>query len=512
MNCRKCGNPIEEGSLFCGVCGAKVEAAPPVTQGAYNNAPNAQRAGYPPQKNPNQPYPQQRPYPQNAPYPPQAYPPQPRNASVNIDKKKAAKIGVIAGAAVLLIAVIAIVIAISANAKKKQPVKVDLNNYVSESVLAYESSDEEEYVDNDEPDVMYTNSDGGAGLIVNGYNNYANIYYDNLSNVIDWAKFDVEFAEELNKKKDYKGYTYMSLLNMDEFEFAVDKTENLKNGDTVTVTVNTKQEVYEIGEYLKIEIKPVSFKYTVSGLKDVNAFDPFKYVSVYTSGGNGDISVSWQVPEGLNEELDVKGFSVQDNDGYLALLKDGYIIANVDFYWSSESNTSGLKNGDIVTLQCSCDESEKLVSENNIYIVNYSKQYKIDKVGEYINKDFAMSAEDLEKFKSSAKAKIDDYANGSDYYDNIKFVEARIYDLKDKTNSSSSFKNAVVLLYSYQYTDWYDDKVTSYLYVEYENVVGADGKVEYSPDTYESSVNSLYDDETLDDEFSASEYNNSKIG
>lgn len=52
MNCNKCGAPLTEGALFCGECGAKVEATEAVntateTQGSFTAAPAAEPAPQP---------------------------------------------------------------------------------------------------------------------------------------------------------------------------------------------------------------------------------------------------------------------------------------------------------------------------------------------------------------------------------------------------------------------------------------------------------------------------------
>ncbi len=101
MNCTQCGSPLSEGSLFCQACGSPVKEQPPVqpAQAPPPAAPAQPQPIY--QQPPTQPYAQQ-------PYAQQPYAPPYTGAPQTKKKRTGLIIGIIAGAVVLIGAVVAL--------------------------------------------------------------------------------------------------------------------------------------------------------------------------------------------------------------------------------------------------------------------------------------------------------------------------------------------------------------------------------------------------------------------
>ena len=96
MNCTQCGSPLSEGSLFCQACGSPVKEQPPV-----------QPAQAPPPAAPAQPQPIYQ-QPPTQPYAQQPYAPPYTGAPQTKKKRTGLIIGIIAGAVVLIGAVVAL--------------------------------------------------------------------------------------------------------------------------------------------------------------------------------------------------------------------------------------------------------------------------------------------------------------------------------------------------------------------------------------------------------------------
>lgn len=375
----------------------------------------------------------------------------------------------------------------------------DYNSYESEDY--YHTGDEytDEYYEEPSP---YYNYGIGPGLLVYGYNEYASISEYELQNVIDWEALESDLNEKLRKKKRVNGeyLTFDDFISSDAFTFTADKLENLKNDDVVTVSVSSYVHNYE---GVEVQFNGCEYGYTISGLQVVNAFDPFKYVNLVLYGANGYAQAECAVDNNLNQDLEgVEGFKVSYyDDRTIALEKDGYIVSKINFYLNDEQETSHFSNGDIVTVYC--DASSDLTNDYSLYIANYSKEYAVSGLGEYITKSTTISGDDLERFKTSATNAITDHYATYDNYSNFKFNSAYIADLKEKSNHDS-YHNSLCLIYSYTYTSWNDETETRYLYVMFKNVImSPEGTISFTPEDYYDSVNGSYEsaDEIISHKF-----------
>lgn len=548
MICKNCGQILNDGDLFCGNCGAKVE--PDNNDMSLDNA-NIENAehkeknsvesaesnnGFDPysfvedgsvNNDENEDNSKNESNIQNV---NEIYTPQ--VSSVNIYNNKPNAVKTIRfnkkAAIIILVVIVVLVVGITAGyfIWNSMPVKIDMADYISSSVYndsarqeyydenGYEGTDynldvyddynyyEGDYSDdyyegdsesNHENESPYYNYDIGPGLFVYGYNEYASISEYELQNVIDWESLENDLNAKLSKKKRVGGrhLTFNDIVSSDSFSFTVDKFENLKNDDVVTVTVSPFTLNFD---GVKVEFNGCSQNYTISDLQVVNAFDPFEYVNLVLYGANGYAYAKCVVDSDLNQNIEgIDGFKVTYfDDSTIAVEKDGYIVSKINFYLNNDQEDSYFKNGDIVTMYC-YSSSDDLIESYSIYIANYQKDVTVSGLGEYITKSSTISSEDLEKFKSSASTIINNYYGTYDSYSGYKFNSAYIADLKDKSDNDY-FHNDLCLIYSYTYTSWNNETETRYMYVMFENVImSPDGTIAFTPEDYYDSINSSYE-------------------
>lgn len=436
------------------------------------------------------------------------------------------KISIISLAIIFVIALVAVIVVL---AQRSSPIKIDLSDYVSSNI--YTEVDFDAYRDNavysfenqnntyeseSEVSAYYSNVGIGVGLPVYGYNEYATIDEYSLKNIINWYALKSDINDALSHKKEFanRAMTFDDFFTVDSFEFSIDMSDNLSNGDAVVVTVSTLPE-YTFND-VTIEITGCSQIYTISNLETARAFNPFEYVTFIQYGANGYASVGCQVEEDLDESIaDLPGFkAVYYDDETLAIEKDDYIIAKIEFYFESSTLAKeNYKNGDTVTMFCNCSNPD-LMEENDIYIGKTVNDYTFNGLGEFITKSTTISQEDLDKFIAHANGEINERFSSYSSYSNPQFNSAYVVDYKDKTESSS-FHNYFCLVYSYTYSNsWSNEQRTEYLYVTYENLIISDtGEMKFTPEDYFEDINSGFDsvEEILTYEFD-SDYNVVKVG
>jgi len=150
-----------------------------------------------------------------------------------------------------------------------------------------------------------------VSLEFSGYDGYGTAtFYEG-----DWLdEIEDEIDEHLSNKE--------RLEIEDAIVFSCEPTEDLSNGDTVTVSVDVDEDVLD--EY-KLKLESESTTFTVKGLDEVEEFDPFDDITVTFSG---------YAPNGSASIEKVSGGSGLDLDFEL-------------------DTSSGLSNGDTVTVTVS---------------------------------------------------------------------------------------------------------------------------------------------------------------
>lgn len=560
MNCKNCGNPLMNDDLFCAVCGAKVEPyddgateekAEEFVQDTVGKTSETETTddgkytfnAYDPQNEQHDSVPEinatdrQTSVETNVPTAAQPVVSDEANKSKNIDikisKKKFKTIVIVAICLVAALIIGIVAFKLISNMILRKPIVINMNEYMVSDVITendinayYDAHQDEEYDDiylgddgyydddyyNEEMiNNYYSNQQFGNGLIVNGYDSYASIYEYGIENTIDWEALKSEINSQLAKKfkKNDSVPTFGTVFGIEEFSFTADKMSDISNGDTITVTVEYLPGKVLVGDSVTIEFYSGSKSYTVDGLKAVNGINPFKFVSLSYNGANGYASLSCVVDEELSENIEgLEGFKAEYYDqDTVAITKDGYIIAKILYSIPDEYDTSNHKNGDIVYMYCYSPEGQDLESEYNIYIVKNEQRYELSTIGDYINSDYDISA-DLNAFKTYAESWIAERYNDSSSYSNFKFNSAYLVDLKDKTEQNNYFHNELCLIYSYQYTGWFSEAETNYLYITFSNLISYDGKIKHSAKQYQDDYGTGYDssEEILDKLYDAAEY------
>lgn len=403
-------------------------------------------------------------------------------------------------AIVLSVIFVLIIVVIVIVAKSNGPIKINLNDYISNNICTDQNIQtdidyDDEYDQRSEVALYYSNYTEGPGLRIYGYNQYASLETSDLKNIIDWDSLKRDIDEQLSHKRKYeKRYLdFYDFFDVDSFDFSVDNSDNISNGDSVCVTVNTKENY--MFNNVTIELSGCSYTYEIDGLKTVKAFDPFDYVTFIHDNANGYASAGCRVNEDLNENIEgLDGFKVTYySEDTIAIEKDDYIIAKIEFYFDDDTKSyHNYKNGETVTMYCSCS-NYKLTDEYDIYIGVSQKEYTFSNLGEYATKSSTISEEELSKFADYAKSLINKKYGDYDYYSDFKLNSAYITDLKDRTKYISCHNN-LCLIYSYTYETWDDKKETKYLYVMFSDlIISSSGEIEFTPEDYYDRINNDYD-------------------
>ncbi len=426
------------------------------------------------------------------------------------DKHRKASIislSVIAGVIVLSVIISAIA--------KNAPINIDLEDYVSEAIILDEDLEDSYgsyyYLD------TYENYDAGAGLHLSGYNSYA--YVDNVRNIIDWDSLIADVNEKLEKKNNSRRYiTFWDCFDSSSFEFEVDPSENLSNGDIVTVDVTVQMSTYYEDYYEDVEFKmcdeKYSFEFEVQGLETVDAFNPFDYVSFVASGANGYGSVRPVVDPELNKEISVSGYSVQYNreNSYYLYHGEDY-VTTVTFSCDEDYSSNGsYKNGDSVKMICYCSDEDTLW-DYGIQVAQTEKTYKVENLGDYITGSTKLSAEEVQKFVNHANGEISNrYSNNDSYKD---FTHNSTYIATYTDPDSGYFKNELCLVYSYSQRKVFSEEYeTMYCYFTYRDLIcNSSGAVQLEPAEYFEQHYYRYDtvENLLNGKYSPDSFSTTKI-
>ncbi len=444
--CNNCGAELPEGGKFCTKCGTKVEAAPvvepapvpaenTVTETVENAAPKVtentvnQAPEQPPVYEMPQGMPQPSPYdmPQGM---PQGMPQQVKKEKKPVNKKL---IIIIAAAALALIIIIVAVVIIANVIKTKKEIAAKTIKFTEEFL-----------------EIEYSGYDG----------------YGEASITIDRTDFKPVAYKAMGYEEDSKSSKasdkYIDLLYGITIDVS-DKT-GLSNNQEITVKITVDEEVLDDVDVI---FKDVEFTFTVSGLEEVEEYNPFDDIEVTTSGVDGDVWFTWRY--------------VGDND-YLST------------YSFEASKTSDLSIGDTITITLDDYYVEALLNGYGIMVTETEKTYTVESADHYLSEFDEISESLLEDMKEAAEEEIEDYYSTS--YLNVSLDSYEYYGayfLKGIDSSWSTYDNMLYLIYKGTVSSKKDkfDPVTVYLPVRVYYIMElADGTQEY--DDY-VSFHSNYD-------------------
>ncbi|MCR5690795.1 MAG: zinc ribbon domain-containing protein [Eubacterium sp.] len=362
MNCPKCNAPNPEGSKFCASCGAPMGVEPQPEQQANNQS--YSQAG-------------------------QQFNTQTATDKINQGianvKKDPKKFFLIIGiVAFVLIAALVTLFFIVTHKKK-----IDLSEYTTvtfEGYNGYGTAD----VDLDE-DAIATILLDEKGIKIEDYKNV----FSALSDTEDLLPI----------------YSAMEALDC-----SIDKTENLKNGDTVTVTYTFNN---DLAKKCGVKFTPETYTQTVSGLEEVKTVDPFEGVTLEYSGTSPDVSASVKT----------------DSNPY-------------DLYYQVEPSY-GIKKGDKVTVSISYDEDNKksLMENHGIILSSNTKEFTVDEVDSYVTTKADITDDLLDKMKKQTQDVITAYK--AKYKSNFSISDVKYAGYYLLTSKADSWPhNKIYVVYS----------------------------------------------------------------
>lgn len=421
MFCKKCGAELDDNAKFCAKCGTKTEVGEAASVQAAAPTPNPVNVN-------------------------QAAAPTsiPVSATTAQKSKSGSFIAIIIAIALGIIALIVIaVIGIKATRK------IDLNDYI---IVEYE-----------------------------GYNTHgtASWRFDSESFEEDYGsklKFDTKKLEkELQDANfDYLFWYGEGFLKATGCEWAeemiggsLENSTQLSNGDEITFAWND-DDILEVEEYFNYKFKYSDITVEVSGLEELQNFDPFDGVSLIYTGfsPNGNAEVQKSANSGVYQ----------------------YISYNMD-------KSSGLSNGDVITVTASYGYGSDLAdytAENfGMLPSQLTKEYTVEGLGYYASKLSDIPEETLAAMQqqgvdilTASAASWDEHVSLS----GISYIGS--YLLVAKDSSTSWDKNEVVLVFKVTTNVDCDDPDThdmfSYYYALsfYDIVVLPDGVVSVDLSNY----------------------------
>lgn len=273
----------------------------------------------------------------------------------------------------------------------------------------------------------------GLSLGYDGPSGYATAYVDGCT----WQD-DVYWYLDSKYDGDTDKVTEQLALLYGAVTYGISPEEGLANGDTVTVTVTIDEDL--IAD-LPIELVGSDMTFEVSGLQEVEVLDLFANLALVYEGYAPFASA--EIDEGSYDGLD-----------------------DLDIDFSCDVST-GLSNGDVVTVSASYDEDELL--DAGYIVEDASKQVTVDGLSSYYMTLADIPDEAMDKMKAQAESEIEAIAgewNGEyrklsgkeyigSYFLTPKFDDIGLFD----------FGNRVALVY--KVSAWDDDEGDFSYYMAY---------------------------------------------
>lgn len=258
---------------------------------------------------------------------------------------------------------------------------------------------------------------------------------------IDWEQVESKYGKKLKyRKKAKKEYgNLLTLLTpmdcMDEaIEVKLENDRELTNGDEISYSFKIDEELEEVVT-CKLKYKDKS-KHKVEGLTEIGRFDPF-------------------------EELEVE-FTGTAPEGRVDYEYSGDFVSTYSF---NCDKSSGLRNGDVVTISLDAGDMSYYAKNFGKIPVTTSKEYTVSGLEEYVSQYADLTPEFIEEVKKEAEDTFLAYTAGSN---------GRNYTFSD-------FEYAGYIFDAIKDTDTYF-RSYNYLYLVYKSTVTNEEK-EYEPKT-----------------------------
>lgn len=291
-----------------------------------------------------------------------------------------------------------------------------------------------------------------------GYDGYGRTYV-----VIDWDGIEEKYGEKLSFTKQFKkdsgefGDLISSLITpMDLLRSSIsvqlENTSELSNGDVIAYTWNVEEELYT---YVKCKTKYSDDSYTVEGLTEIGAFDPFAGLEVTFSG-------------------------ISPN-GWLEYDYNGSPLNTYDFNYDKYS---GLRNGDTVTFSIGNTNMEYYAQNYGMIPTSLEKEYVVSGLDEYIESYGKLTDDFIAGLKSETEDTIYAYAaksyNATSSLTNLAYVGYALNSVKDASASYYGY-NELYIIYSGTVSSSNGSFSTSRVFfpVRYYNVLSGENGLSY---------------------------------
>lgn len=278
---------------------------------------------------------------------------------------------------------------------------------------------------------------------------------------IDWNSMKEDFENKISYKRGMVqtgGMTPIDIIMEYTNANIEGKNEKLSNGDKVSYTWKVDKDA--IAKLIKCKIKYSDGSKKVSGLKEMELFDPFKNLKVTFSGvePNGEADIEY----------------------------NGDMLSEYDF---TCDKTSGLKNGDKIKISLTEDAGYYVDQYNKAPSV-LEKEYKVKNLGKYLSKIKEVDTDGMNSARAKAQKSISDMV---DYWsedvtlDKVSYAGDYLQVAKDSDDYTKNYYGVIYQINAHIQPDGGQRKdVVSYYSMKFENViVGGDGKCEIDLDEYD---------------------------
>lgn len=278
---------------------------------------------------------------------------------------------------------------------------------------------------------------------------------------IDWNSMKEDFENKISYKRGMAqtgGMTPIDIIMEYTNANIEGKNEKLSNGDKVSYTWKVDKDA--IAKLIKCKIKYSDGSKKVSGLKEMELFDPFKNLKVTFSGvePNGEADIEY----------------------------NGDMLSEYDF---TCDKTSSLKNGDKIKISLTEDAGYYVDQYNKAPSV-LEKEYKVKNLGKYLSKIKEVDTDGMNFARAKAQKSISDMV---DYWsedvtlDKVSYAGDYLQVAKDSDDYTKNYYGVIYQINAHIQPDGGQRKdVVSYYSMKFENViVGGDGKCEIDLDEYD---------------------------
>lgn len=243
-------------------------------------------------------------------------------------------------------------------------------------------------------------------------------------------------------------------LQRGAFDYSVDKSENLSNGDKVTVTVTIDKDSLRKFNFKKKIKGGESFEktYTIKGLSEVTALDPFEYIS----------SVRYDVVDNRTEIVynttfnkTYGSFTATAYEDDRLQIKDGTgsVVTTIRFYADAGSYNATKK------ISVRIDESADAYLARGFSFPLVSKEYDPVLI-DYMSSQNAFGVAEFNALKLKANEKLNEYSP--------------VYQKAIFCTDADTRSNKLVFIYTYKN----DDDETKYIYTYIEGLkIDSAGKI-----------------------------------